>query len=212
MNSSRLTGFFFSLILTAIAAGSPLAESPEAVTPLAVGSSVSTAKLVKPDGGATTLAEAIAGQPTILIFYRGGWCPFCNRHLAALAENEIPLRKLGFKIVGLTPDRAEALAPTAKETQARYQLFSDRAMEAAGAFGIAFRLSAETGARYRKNNIDVPEAPDGRGFWQPVPSAFILSADGVVRFVYHNADPEHPISPEALLAAAESIARGSDRQ
>lgn len=183
-----------------------LPDSPEQVVPLNAGQPAPAVNLVGPDGADVTLDTLVRGKPTVLIFYRGGWCPFCNHHLAALAENELALRKLGFQIIGLTSDKPEALAPTATKTQARYRLFSDRTMHAAGAFGVAFRLSPETGERYKGNGIDVPPAPDGQGYWQPVPSAFILSADGVIRFVYHNPDPAEAISPEALMSAAREIA------
>jgi peroxiredoxin len=34
------------------------------------------------------LTELISKKKNSLVFYRGGWCPFCNAHLAALAEAE----------------------------------------------------------------------------------------------------------------------------
>lgn len=199
-------GFGFGAACASTGALVP-ADSPEAVRPLGVGQALPAAEVIGADGRTVSLASLVADKPTILIFYRGGWCPFCNAHLAALAEIELDLRKLGFQIIGITPDSADKLAATAKETKARYRLVSDRAMQAAGAMGVAFRLSAEAGARYQGNGIDVPPAPDGQGFWQPVPAAFIVSRDGVVRFTYHDADPANPANPQTLVTEAAAIAR-----
>ena len=196
-----------SLIGGATVLASSLAVSAETVQPLKVGQGLPAANVVTPEGKSVSLAELANGKPTLLIFYRGGWCPFCNAHLSALADIELDLRQLGFQIIGITPDPAEALLATAKETRVRYRLVSDRTMEASGAFGIAFRLPPEAGARYKSNGIELPPAPDGNGFWQPVPAAFIVSRDGVIRFAYHHADPANPADPAKLLAFAKTIAR-----
>ena len=29
-------------------------------------------------GQPTTLAQALSGKPAVIVFYRGGWCPYCN--------------------------------------------------------------------------------------------------------------------------------------
>lgn len=45
----------------------------EEVRPLLVGSAVPEVELPATDGGVVDLAAAARAQPTILIFYRGGW-------------------------------------------------------------------------------------------------------------------------------------------
>lgn len=45
----------------------------EEVRPLLVGSAVPEVELPASDGGVVDLAAAARAQPTILIFYRGGW-------------------------------------------------------------------------------------------------------------------------------------------
>ena len=57
-------------------------DSAEETRPIAAGEAVPALKLETVDGETFDLNEAIAKKPTVLIFYRGGWCPFCNRHLA----------------------------------------------------------------------------------------------------------------------------------
>ena len=206
MSRSLVLAALFTLLNCAVFAGE-LPTTPEQVRPLPVGSHAPTPMLRGADGRDFDLAAAIAGKPTVLIFYRGGWCPFCNRHLAALADIEIDLRTLGFQLFGITPDEPAQLNPTAKENRVRYRLLSDRGMQAAGAYGVAFRLTQQSGEDYRKNGIVLPPAPDGLGFWQPVPAAFIIARDGTIRFVYSNPDPENSIEAKKLLAAAREAAK-----
>jgi hypothetical protein len=53
--------------------GPGFADSPTAIRPLLVGSSVPDAKLLDTDGVSVELSEAVAEAPSVLIFYRGGW-------------------------------------------------------------------------------------------------------------------------------------------
>jgi len=206
MTRLRPTVLSLLLLAGAMLRADNLPSLPARVRPLSTGSVAPAPSLVAADGTAFDLRRALAEKPTILIFYCGGWCPYCNRHLAALAEAELPLRALGLQIIGITPDAPAQLGPTAAENHVRYRLLSDRAMRASGAYGVAFRLSPAMGRGYTENGIDLPPAPDGDGFWQPVPAAFIVSRDGIIRFVYSNDDPLHPIDMDDLLVAAKAAA------
>jgi peroxiredoxin len=204
MNLSRLAAFLFALV--SLTARADLAPSAEAARPLPVDHKAPTAELIGLDSHATTLAELIADKPTILIFFRGGWCPFCSRQLAALGEHELELRSLGFQIVAVTAEAAEKLAATAEKNHVRYRLFSDPGAKASLAYGVAFRIPTETGKAYRENGIELSAAPDGNGYWLPVPTAFIINRAGIIRFVYSNPDPSVRISSAELLAAAKKVA------
>jgi peroxiredoxin len=182
--------------------GVPLADSPEDVRPLAAGAVSPSAKLLSREGKEVELSVVLGGKPTILIFYRGGWCPFCNRHLVALGESYLELRKLGYQLVAISPDKLEALAGTVEKQHLLYKLFSDRAMEASANFGVAYRITAEQAAGYKGNGIDLAGVPGSADYWLPVPTAFVIGADGTIRFVHFNPDPSVRISSEELIHAA----------
>lgn len=199
----RLTFTFLAFaVLGRLATASILPTDPNAVQPLAVGATAPTAALPSIDGSVVDLAALIAAKPTVLIFYRGGWCPFCNRHLAALAESELDLRRLGWQIVAVSPDNVAALARTAAEQHLRYRLLSDSDLKISAAYSVAFRITAEGEKAYRQNGIHLPQIPGSPDYWQPIPTAFLIGRDGRIKFVYSNADPSKPISTEDLLKAA----------
>jgi len=183
-----------------------VAASPELVRPLPVGAAAPAVTVRTPDDTELKLATALAGRKTIVIFYRGGWCPYCNRHLAALADLEPQLQAAGWQILALSPDEPAALAPTATKNKAAYRLLSDRSMAAADAFGVAFRVDEATTTKYRDYGISlapVPGEPAAR--WLPVPAVFLLDRSARVRFVHADADYKARLSPEALLAAAKGV-------
>jgi len=55
------------------------------------------------DGKQTALAELYKDQKVALIFYRGYWCPACNKHLSNFAERAKELEEKGIKLIALTP-------------------------------------------------------------------------------------------------------------
>ncbi len=62
-----------ALVCASPALAADVPTSAEDVRPLLVGSAVPEVELPAADGGTVDLLAAAKAQPTILIFYRGGW-------------------------------------------------------------------------------------------------------------------------------------------
>ncbi len=197
------------LLLQASCAGmSNVPDSAEAVRQLTVGAAMPDVTLMTPDGATFVLAAEAAKQPLVIIFYRGGWCPFCTRHLAELGAIESELRELGLRIVAVSPDRPEKLAESMEQEELTYTLLSDSSMAAARAFGIAFRVGAATLEQYKGYGIDLEAASGQSHHLLPVPAVFIVGTDGRIRFAYANPDYKVRLSVEALLEAARVMGDG----
>lgn len=193
----------FSLLVAGLRA--ELAPSPAEAKPLPVGAKVPAAMVQTVDGADLDLAAVVAQKPTLLIFYRGSWCPYCNRHLAALGEIEPELLKLGYQILALSPDGAAGLKTVAEKNHLNYRLLSDQAMQAASAFGLAFRVEAKTVTAYTGYGITlatVPGEPAAR--WLPVPAVYLIGRDGLVKYVHTNPDYKVRLSAEQVMAAAQA--------
>ncbi len=143
------------------------------------------------------------GRPTIVLFYRGGWCPYCNAQLSDLRLVEPKLRQHGFEIVFLSTDRPAILYSSLKAENIHYTLLSDSTLEAAKAFHIAYRLDEATLAKMQGYGIDL-DATTGEALHElPVPSVFIIDTTGVIRYVYSNPDYTVRLGADALWAAAQ---------
>ena len=118
---------------------------------LAVGEAVPAVSVRTEAGAQQKLSEAIGGKPTVLIFYRGGWCPFCTKHLAALAEAEPQLTAVGFQLLAISPDQPAKLRAKPSHQHLPYTLLSDSEMKAAQAFGIAFKVEDALVAKYKND-------------------------------------------------------------
>lgn len=187
----------FAALSTAIGAVAEL-------KPLKIGEPVPAVALKTAEGKKFDLQAAAKEQPLIVIFYRGGWCPFCNRHLGALQGVEPQLRELGFRIIAISPDQPSELVKSAEEGHLSYTLLSDSRMAAAKAFGLAFTVDDATLEKYKDYNIDLEAASGESHHMLPVPSVFIVGTDGVIDFAHADPDYKKRLAPDVLLNAAHA--------
>jgi peroxiredoxin len=178
-------------------------SSADAVKPLKKGSKIPPVNLSTPEGTSFDLNAFVKEQSVVLIFYRGGWCPYCNIHLQELVEADPRLRALGYQILAVSPDKPQKLAESLEKHELTYELLSDPTMNAAKAFGVAYQVEGSTVKKYQENGIDLVEGSDGKHHLLPVPSVFIIDQKGVVRYAYHNPGYKTRIEVEKLLKQAK---------
>jgi len=202
---TRLLAVMFALLFGAtIAQAAGIASSAQAVTPLLIGAEVPDVAVRSLDGHEQSLRKAIAEKPTVLVFYRGGWCPFCNMQLSQLNGIEKQLSGLGYQIVALTPDTPENIQHTLQKNDLKYTIYSDGSLAAIKAFGVGFRLPEAEVAKYKTYGVTLAQAPGESDSVLPVPSVFVIDAKGVIQFVYVNPDYRIRLSSELLLTAAKT--------
>lgn len=192
-----------SLVLLVIGfagnAQSNLPQSATDITPLLIGEKIPNSTLKLIDGNAVSLKSVLDKKRTILVFYRGGWCPYCNLHLSALGEAEKELLDLGYQIVAVSPDAPKNLKVTEEKDKVNYLLLSDSNGDLAKAMGIAFQAPLLYKPVIAKGSDGVNNK------FLPVPSVFIVNLDGEIEFEHITPDYKHRISNELLVAAAQSL-------
>jgi peroxiredoxin len=192
------------LMLAAFSEGREFPPDPWQIRPLLTGASVPPFTARAPDGSPWTFDPESLEGPVILTFYRGSWCPYCTRHLMEYRTIENDLLQLGYRLVFLSPDRPEVLRAEQGQEPLSYELVSDSRMAAAEALGVAFRLDDATAARYREAGVDLAEASGERHGLLPVPSTWIIGADGVIDYAFVNPDYKVRVAPGVVMAAARA--------
>jgi peroxiredoxin len=200
----------FASILLFIAnlsfAASEFPASPEKIQPILLGSKLPDVALTTLQGKATTLKQQVAGKPSILVFYRGGWCPYCNLQLSDLRLIKKQAETLGYQIIAISPDRSEELKRTMGKQKLDYTLLSDNKAAALRAFGIGFQVDAATLEKYKGYGIDLEKASGQKHHALPVPSVFIIDKEGILQFSYVNPDYSARVPGSVVLEAAKVIA------
>ncbi len=112
---------------------------PEDISPLLVGEKVPAMQLPDANGTMQNVNALIKAKPTILVFYRGGWCPYCTKQLSGLQEARESLEKMGYQLLAISTDSPEKLSETMGKQTLDYTLLSDADLNVTRAFGIAFQ-------------------------------------------------------------------------
>jgi len=184
-----------------------VAEKAEDTEPIKKGVMLPEAQVQTIEGERVSLSSQVGAQPSVLVFYRGGWCPYCTTQLKALVELRAELDALGFQLIALSPDRPEMLKESLGELELDYTLLSDAEAHAAKALGIAFQVDEETITLYKGYGIDLEEASGESHHILPVPTVLLTDKNGVVRYVFSEADYKVRLSNEDLLKAAKKASK-----
>lgn len=196
--STPTENFTFTGDTIKMAAGVPL--KPEDVSPLLAGEQIPVLHLPKSSGEVFDLNKSVSEMPTILVFYRGGWCPYCSKQLAGLQEIEKDLTKMGYQIIAISTDSPDNLGKTMDKEKLSYTLLSDADLNAAKRFGIAYKSP-------KSYDKFLPGTSGGKNVDKllPVPSVFILNKKGNILFEYINPDITQRLSAPLLKAAAVAL-------
>jgi peroxiredoxin len=195
----------FTCLLLALAAHAATPDDATKVSPLEAGATAPDFIVRNADGSDHRFQARELNKPVVLIFYRGGWCAYCNAHLGALKKLEADLIALGFDLYFLSADKPSNLYSSLKEPDIHYTLLSDARMTAARAFGVAFRVDNATIEKYKSFGVDLEAASGETHHELPIPAVFIVDKHGVIRFVHANPDFRVRIAPEELLAGAKKV-------
>jgi len=151
-------------------------------------------------------------KPLVLSFFRGGWCPFCNLHLAEMRKAEQQLKEMGFNIWFISIDKPEMLVESLSDPDIGYTIYSDSSLQATRAFGLAFQVDDELFEKYLTYNIDLEKASGETHHVLPAPATYIIGTDGIISFAYINPNYKVRLHPDVLLAAAKAYQEGTDQR
>ena len=179
-------------------------DSPTEVSPILVNSTIPDVSVRSIEDEKLSLRTVVAEKPTVLIFYRGGWCPYCSRHMAELQQIEDQIVEMGYQILAVSVDRPEVLKETLSDIELSYTLLSDSPADVMKAFGIAYRVDDKTVERYKSIGIDFEKNTGYDHHILPAPAVFIIDQEGVVKFQYVNPDYKQRINGDVLIAAAKA--------
>jgi len=191
---------FFSLY-------SDVPSDAEHTKALEAGEEAPNPEVTTSEGKTISLKNLMDGKPTLLVFYRGGWCPYCTTQLSDLQKVIPDLKENGWDVIALSPDRPEKIKETLSDYDLDYTLVSDSSLNAAKAFGIAFQVDQPTIEKYKTYKIDLIAASGERHQQLPVPSVFLIDADGKIIYAYSNPDYKVRLSSDELLQALEEPQR-----
>lgn len=165
-----------------------------------------TDNLLDAHGRPLDLGAILQQQNTIVTFYRGGWCPYCNLELRAYQEILQNIRDAGGALVAISPELPDHAMTTAEKNDLHFTVASDLGGELASALGIRFTLSEGVRPFYEKAGHALPER-NGDGVWAlPMPATFVVERSGKIAASFIEPDYRKRLEPSHALQTLQRLA------
>lgn len=171
-------------------------EKPEG---LFIGSRAPDFKARDQDGNEVRLKDLLKKGKVVLVFYRGYWCPYCNRELARLQDSLSQIQEKGATVVAVSPEKPENIKQTVEKTKAAYPVIYDEGMKIMKAYDVEYELEETTLARYRSSGLDIEKNNGANGKYLPVPAVYIIDKESTVTYRFFDADYKKRPSITELL-------------
>ena len=171
-----------------------------------VGDQLDSFTLQDATGAPVSLEQIVESGPAVIVFYRGGWCPYCNLALRTYQRELLPrLGGFGARLVAISPQSPDQSLSTAEKAELTFTVLSDPASQLAARIGIDFQQAAEVLAAQRKLGLDLAQVNAEGATRLPRPTVLVVDQSRVVRFV--DVQPDYTARTEVadIVAALEAL-------
>lgn len=151
-------------------------------------------------GESVSLYTELEKGPVILMWYRGGWCPYCNLTLKAM-QDMLPMYKAGgAQLFALTPESPDKSMSTTEKNELDFEVLTDSDNTIAKEYGVVFELTDEVKAYY-ENGFGLSDYNGNDKGELPLAATYVIGTDGVVTYAFLDADYRNRAEPIAVLNA-----------
>jgi peroxiredoxin len=170
-------------------------------TGLKVGDKAPMFMTMDADGNKVSLEDMLKKGEVVVQFYRGHWCPYCNKQLSQMNDSMQMIKDKGANVLLVTPETKEGVGKTKMKTKVKFAIVSDSGMTIMKAYKVNFMLDAETVTKYKGYGIDLNAANGANGNNLPVPATYVIGKDGMIKYVYFNVNYSQRATVKDILAA-----------
>ena len=162
---------------------------------------------VLPDvrGENVQLSQLLAKGPVVLIFYRGGWCPYCNLALRSYQAILPEIEQAGATLVAVSPQTPDNSLSASEKMELRFPVLSDSGNTVARAYGLVFTEAPEVQSLRLERGVDFSKINGDETGEIPVPGSYVIAQDGTITLAFVDPDFTHRLEPAAILTALEQL-------
>jgi peroxiredoxin len=148
-----------------------------------------------------SLSDELKKGAVVLVFYRGQWCPYCNRQLKQLEDSVSLIQQKGATVLTITPEVQENIEKTISKTKVSYSILHDEGLRIMKSYDVAFKVDDKTIETYKKYGIDFMKANgEENGANLPVPAVYVISKEGKIIYKYFDTDYRKRASVKEILS------------
>ena len=173
----------------------------------AVGTAAPAFSLQDSAGNTVSLQQLVdSGKHTVLLWYRGAWCPYCSATLKAYNARVDDFAAANAQVVAITPTLPEHTAKTVAEWQLKYTVLSDVGNKVARQYGTLNQLSEDMRNISAKLGTSYETLYGDADSNLPHPGVFVVEAvTGALKFSRVEMDYRVRVEPDELLTLLRGL-------
>ncbi|HEY4325950.1 MAG TPA: peroxiredoxin-like family protein [Mucilaginibacter sp.] len=140
-------------------------------------------------------------KAVVLFFYRGQWCPYCNKHIKQLQDSLQLLTGKGAYVIGVTPETGDNINKTIEKTHASFSIIQDKGYKIMKAYDVNYTVDPEMFGKLKKYGVDLESNNGNTDHMLPVPATYIIDQSGKIIYVHFDKDYTKRPSVSTILAA-----------
>lgn len=150
------------------------------------------------------LSELLEDGPVVLIWYRGGWCPYCNMQLHAMQEALPKIKELGATMVAISPEVPDKSMSTTEKNELDFYVLSDQGNKVAREYGIVYTLDDKTHG-ILEERLKLSDFNGNESGELPLTVAYVIDQDGLITWDFKDSDYKRRAEPSDIIDALYTI-------
>jgi peroxiredoxin len=156
--------------------------------------------LAKDQTGATiNLKDQLEKGSVVVVFYRGQWCPYCNKQLKELEDSLPQIKAKGATLIAVTPEKPESINKTIAKTKASYSILFDEGLKIMKSYDVAYAVDNASIVSYKKFGVDFTEVNGVNGAYLPVPTVYVINKEGFITYRHFDSNFRKRASVQEIL-------------
>jgi peroxiredoxin len=142
--------------------------------------------IAKDNSGKTIDLKALlkSHKSVVLFFYRGQWCPYCNKQIQQLQDSLQLLSAKGSYVIGVTPETGEKI----EKTHASFSIVQDKDNAIMKAYQVNYTVDANLYVKLKSYGVDLEKGNGNTDHVLPVPATYVINSSGKIVFVHFDKD------------------------
>jgi peroxiredoxin len=190
----------YLVLLLLLIAQYSFAQHGAGLEPLEVGTKAPVFEAKDQSGNLIKSTDLLKEGPLVLVFYRGTWCPYCQKHVSELQEGLEQLTKKGAKVVIVTPEKPEYVDKMVAKTEAAFPILHDENYVIMEAYNTKYTIQDSDKMAFKGYVVShTKKHNDTEDAVLPVPATYIIASDGTIKFVHFETDYKERSTLEMIL-------------
>lgn len=171
---------------------------------LNIGDAAPEFKLPNAVGNKISLYDSLLRGPVVLVWYRGGWCPYCNLQLQHIQKNLSAIEAAGGQVIAITPELPDKTMTTKERHMLEFQVLSDIDNKVADRYRLAYSVPDYVVDHYDLSiTLNEYNGNDSRRL--PLAVTYIIDKSGVIEYAFLDADYKNRASPEEIITVLKQL-------